>query len=308
VEVLLRARDRTEVTALTELGVDDYPSLGRRLHRTAQHRTGSGPVFLISRRSSPLHSARSTSGERAHGAGKGSAIWGPPCRRAASDPEEESHGVPTTSEVVEGDPGSPQAVSEVGPDRRAILGSSRLDQRFMNRGRHTSPSVRGEEKTMAAPRPIRALSTRPARPAANLDEYLDQLLGASRSALFPRLSPWTELWSPDLEGRWLGALADIEDKGSSYEVRANLPGVRKENIEVRLQGRCLRLEAKVATEKEEKRKNYLSHERSYEGFVRTIDLPEDVESEKIAASYRDGVLTVNLPKSHPEPERKVSVS
>ncbi len=161
---------------------------------------------------------------------------------------------------------------------------------------------------MLATRPTHRLSTVRAPPATSLTDYMDRVFENLRSEMFTGLAPWGELWAPGFEGRWLNALTDIEDKGNTYEVRANLPGIRKENIEVKLQGRCLTLEAKEAAEKEEKGKNYLSRERSYEGFCRTIDLPEDVLSERISANYRDGVLTVNVPKSSPTPERRISVS
>lgn len=161
---------------------------------------------------------------------------------------------------------------------------------------------------MLATRPSTRMSTSRTTTPTTLADYMDRVFENLRNEMFTGLAPWGELWTPGLEGRWMHALTDIEDKGTSYEVRANLPGVRKENIEVRLQGRCLQIEAKEMMEKQEKTRTYLSHERSYEGFCRTIDLPEDVISEKISANYRDGVLTVNVPKSNPAPERKISVS
>ena len=161
---------------------------------------------------------------------------------------------------------------------------------------------------MLATRPTHRIATVRTAPPTNLAEYMDRVFDSLRNEMFTGLAPFGELWTGGLEGRWMNALTDLEDKGTSYEVRADLPGVRKENIEVRLQGRCLQIEARESAEKETKGRTYLSHERSYEGFCRTIDLPEDVLAEKISANYKDGVLTVNVPKTTPTPERKISVS
>ncbi len=152
------------------------------------------------------------------------------------------------------------------------------------------------------------LATVRTTPTSGLAEYLDRVFDNLRSDMLTEFAPWGEMWTPGLEGRWINALTDVEDRGGTYEIRTNLPGIRKENIEVKVQGRCLEVEAKESMEKEEKGRNFLSHERSYEGFCRTIDLPEDVVAEKISAQFRDGVLTVSLPKAHPEPERKITVS
>lgn len=161
---------------------------------------------------------------------------------------------------------------------------------------------------MLATRPTSRPPAVHATPTTNLAEYMDRLFENMRNEMFSGLSPWGGLWAPGLEGRWLNALTDVEDKGTSYEIRANLPGIRKDNIEVKLQGHCLTIEASGTAEKEEKGKNYLSHERTYEGFCRSVELPEDVLSEKISANYRDGVLTVVVPKTNPAPERRISVA
>ncbi|MCL4324521.1 MAG: Hsp20/alpha crystallin family protein [Candidatus Thermoplasmatota archaeon] len=153
------------------------------------------------------------------------------------------------------------------------------------------------------PRPATVQTTR----TTGLAEYLDRAFNELRNEMLTEFAPWGEHWSPGLEGRWITALTDVEDKGDSYEIRTNLPGVHKEDIEVKIQGHCLQLEAKQAAEREEKGRNYLTHERSYEGFFRSIDLPEDVLPEKVSAWYRDGVLVVSVPKSHPEPEKMIRV-
>jgi HSP20 family protein len=144
-------------------------------------------------------------------------------------------------------------------------------------------------------------------PNADISNYLDQLFDNFRREMqtgFPSFLPFpgVNTFEP-----WFPALADVEDKGTTYEVRANLPGLRKENIDVRMQGRTLHIEATESGAKEQKGKNYLYRERSYQGFNRTIELPEDVMTEKVSAKYQDGVLTLEIPKSHPEAEKHISV-
>lgn len=148
------------------------------------------------------------------------------------------------------------------------------------------------------------------RPVATMgfSNYLDQLFENFRQEILTGLpSAFTLTGTRALES-WFPALADVEDKGNAYEIRANLPGLRRENIDIRLHGRTVRIDAKESTEKEQKGKTYLYHERSYQGFNRSIELPEEVVSEKASARYQDGVLTLEIPKANPEPEKHVSVS
>lgn len=162
---------------------------------------------------------------------------------------------------------------------------------------------------MAEKRPARAPPRQLAIPrtTTSLEEYLDRALENLKSEVlfeFPRY----DLFESGPQGRWLVAPTDVVDKGDLYEVRADLPGVRKENIEVSLVGQTLQVEGKEMQEKEEKGKNYVTRERAYAGFSRSVLLPEDVVSDKISAKYEDGVLTVTVPKAHPEPTRKIPVA
>ncbi|MCW6167260.1 MAG: Hsp20 family protein [Thermoplasmatales archaeon] len=136
------------------------------------------------------------------------------------------------------------------------------------------------------------------RRRASLDRALENL---KSEVLFE--FPRYDLFESGPQGRWLVAPTDVVDKGDLYEVRADLPGVRKENIEVSLVGQTLQVEGKEMQEKEEKGKNYVTRERAYAGFSRSVLLPEDVVSDKISAKYEDGV-----PKAHPEPTRKIPVA
>lgn len=104
-------------------------------------------------------------------------------------------------------------------------------------------------------------------------------------------------------------VVDIVDKHDAYQVVAELPGMDEKNIEVKLANGNLTIKGEKRDEKEEKKKNYYLHERSFGSFERSFTLPNEVNADEIEASFSKGVLTVNLPKK-PEaikPEKKIEI-
>ena len=110
--------------------------------------------------------------------------------------------------------------------------------------------------------------------------------------------------------KWGGALAvDVVETDNAYELTADLPGIDEKNIEVKLAQGGLTIKGEKQEEKEEKKKDYYLHERQIGSFERHFALPEGVDTDKIEASFKNGVLTVRLPKK-PEaikPEKKIEV-
>ena len=94
---------------------------------------------------------------------------------------------------------------------------------------------------------------------------------------------------------WMPAL-DLVEAEKEYVVRLEVPGVPRENLDVRLEDTVLTLTGHRELAKKEELENYLWEEREAGKFVRTIRLPKAVEAAKIEATYADGVLTVRLPK------------
>ena len=90
---------------------------------------------------------------------------------------------------------------------------------------------------------------------------------------------------------------DIQDKGDSYLLEADLPGFRKEDIHIDLDGETMTIEAERHSEHEEKDKagNYLRCERSYGSYRRSFDI-SGIEEGEISAEYTDGVLKLTMPK------------
>ncbi len=97
---------------------------------------------------------------------------------------------------------------------------------------------------------------------------------------------------------------DIIEGDKAYEVTAELPGMDEKDIEVKIADGGLTIKGEKQEQKEEKEKNYYLSERRYGSFERYFRIPEGVDTDKIEASFKKGVLTVNLPKK-PEAQKPV---
>ena len=97
---------------------------------------------------------------------------------------------------------------------------------------------------------------------------------------------------------------DVIDSEKEYVVKAELPGLKKENVEIQVGPNELSLTAKSDVEKEEKGKTYLHRERAFSTFRRYIGFAETIDTEKVSASMNEGVLEIKLPKQAPEPEKE----
>jgi len=104
------------------------------------------------------------------------------------------------------------------------------------------------------------------------------------------------LWR--FEGSWGGVpVVDWVDKEQAYEITAELPGLDQKDVEVALSNGTLTIKGEKNEEKEEKKKDYYLSERRYGAFQRSFRVPEDVDADKVAATFAKGVLTVTLPKT-----------
>jgi HSP20 family protein len=90
---------------------------------------------------------------------------------------------------------------------------------------------------------------------------------------------------------------DIAEKKDTFEITVEVPGMEKKNIEVKLSNDALLIKGEKKSEREENNKDYYLSERSYGIFDRYFPLPTGVDAEKISASFKNGILTVIIPKS-----------
>ena len=90
---------------------------------------------------------------------------------------------------------------------------------------------------------------------------------------------------------------DVKENENAYSLEAELPGITDKDIELKLEGNMLTLSTKKEERKEEKKDHYLLNERKSYSFTRSFVVPEDVDAEKISAEFKNGLLTLSLPKS-----------
>lgn len=108
---------------------------------------------------------------------------------------------------------------------------------------------------------------------------------------------------PEAEEREWGPSLDLSETKDNFCVKAELPGMDAKDIGVSLSGDVLSVRGEKKQEKEEEGENYHIVERRYGSFSRSLRLPAAVQSDKVSAEYRGGVLTVTLPKT-PEAKEK----
>jgi len=120
-----------------------------------------------------------------------------------------------------------------------------------------------------------------------------------------RWRPWSRRalavreWTPKL---------DMFDRGDRVIIKAELPGVNKEDIDLSVAGGILTIKGERKAEEEVEDEDYYCCERYRGSFYRAIQLPADVDTDKIEANYENGVLEINLPKVPEVTPKKISVS
>ena len=101
--------------------------------------------------------------------------------------------------------------------------------------------------------------------------------------------------------------ADMSEDQKEIVVHAEIPGLNIKEIDVSLNGRVLTIQGERKQEREEKDKNYHRIERKYGSFSRSFELPADVDRDKVRATYKDGILTLSLPKTKEQSVKKIEV-
>jgi HSP20 family protein len=109
-------------------------------------------------------------------------------------------------------------------------------------------------------------------------------------------------------GMDLSPRIDISETDSEYKIEAELPGINQKEIDVKIDNNILTIKGKKEDIKEEKEKNYHLRERYYGAFQRSISLPNNIEPEKIKASFENGVLNISVPKSDKRTPKKIEIS
>jgi HSP20 family protein len=124
------------------------------------------------------------------------------------------------------------------------------------------------------------------------------------------------LWDSFFEGglrrrvegaeEWLPSL-DVSETKNELVVKAEVPGMDPKDIDISLSDGMLTIKGEKKQEKEEKEADYHLVERSYGSFTRSVQLPKEVQSEKINASYKNGILKITLPKSEEAKKKEIKI-
>ncbi|MDD3013957.1 MAG: Hsp20/alpha crystallin family protein [Candidatus Gastranaerophilales bacterium] len=96
---------------------------------------------------------------------------------------------------------------------------------------------------------------------------------------------------------------ELNEIDGKFELKAELPGINKDNIDVEVSEDYITVRAETEEKREEEVKNVHRSEFRYGKFMRTIPLPSEVETDKAKAEFKNGILTVTVPKSHEEIEK-----
>ncbi|MEO0184744.1 MAG: Hsp20/alpha crystallin family protein [candidate division WOR-3 bacterium] len=135
-------------------------------------------------------------------------------------------------------------------------------------------------------------------PFQELVRFDDEFDGLYNSMLRRFLTPEFNYWVPAI---------DIAENNGNIEVRAEIPGINKEDLKVKVEGDMLSISGERKKESETKDKKYHRVERYYGQFSRTINLPYAVEADKVKAAYKDGVLIITLPKPESVKTKEIEV-
>lgn len=137
-------------------------------------------------------------------------------------------------------------------------------------------------------------------------------------AWFDEMDRWFDDFRRSFEERFLGPLArsgdsglqvrqplvDVIDRGSEFLVRAELPGVTKEDVDLNVTPDGIEIRAETNRSREEKEKDYSFQERTYQALHRVLSFPAEVNADLASASLKDGLLEVRIPKKEPTPDSR----
>ena len=182
---------------------------------------------------------------------------------------------------------------EIGERER--YGTSRRGQR----GGGTGLTRRGREpgSYLYGPGSLGAFAASPWEVMRRMSEDLDRLFDSFHGGRSRGLETSGSMWNPEVE---------MEQRGNELRIRADLPGLKPEDVEVNLDDGVLTIQGERRQEKRDENEGILRSERSYGRFVRSIPVPDGVDESDIKATFRNGVLEVTVPMPERQ-QRKIPI-
>lgn len=133
------------------------------------------------------------------------------------------------------------------------------------------------------------------RPSVNPFKFFNTPFTLQRAFTQPKEDKWT----PSI---------DISETDDGFEIRAELPGVTKDDVQISVKDELLTIKGEKRQENVDDSKNYRRVERHYGSFERKFSLPSKVETDSIKAEFNDGVLTLSIPKPEETKPKEVAIS
>jgi HSP20 family molecular chaperone IbpA len=135
------------------------------------------------------------------------------------------------------------------------------------------------------------------------DDVFENFRSDFEDLLFP--SYWDRVLSIMPETRV--PVVDLEDREKEYVLKAEMPGFKKEDIEIEVQDDAVAVTGYAGWKYDKKGQIYICRERACETFYRRVELPEEIKVDEVSANLAEGVLEVTLPKKAPKQKRKVDI-
>ncbi len=160
--------------------------------------------------------------------------------------------------------------------------------------------VKKKSKELAKVEPTKAIS-----PIEEMERWFEDVFRKPFSLLRPSWFPRVRF--PEIEE--ITPTIDVFEEGDNVVVKAELPGMGKEDIDVKVTDDIVTISGEKKKEEKVEKKNYYRMERSYGSFTRSLRLPTEVQTEKAVAKFKEGVLEVRIPKTEEakKKEKKVSI-
>jgi HSP20 family protein len=126
----------------------------------------------------------------------------------------------------------------------------------------------------------------------NVDKLFDDFFFLTPTSLFK------SDWEPTV---------DVEENEKSIRVKAEIPGIDEKDLNVEIENNILTLSGEKKEERKEEKKNYIFSERKFGSFSRSISLPEGTKTDKVKATFKKGVLNIEIPKDEKVEAKKIAI-
>jgi HSP20 family protein len=126
----------------------------------------------------------------------------------------------------------------------------------------------------------------------NIDKMFDDFFSLTPTSLFK------SDWEPTV---------DVEEDEKTIRVKAEVPGIDEKDLEVKIENNVLTLSGEKKEERKEEKKNYVFSERKFGSFSRSISLPEGIKTDKVKATFKKGVLNIEIPKDEKAVAKKIAI-